>query len=290
MVYVMARYYERQLVGALVRMADGEEPAAAFAASFGPNMVAELGKKYLDEIELLYKSDGARKLVSWRLPYKPPAVRGVEEESPLEDGEVHLLWATIVPPRSKRYSGAAGAGQLAWQRFAAIPVDPGAPLREPGSPSSAEYDLRAAMSARPDEERYRWALARLHFESGRSCTGRRSSSARSMRRCARSTRTRARSIRSCFWPGTSRRAVSSAMRGRGRSVPCKIDPTRMRGWEALAMIAQMQGDIDGAIEYGERTLHVAPEGVDNAAMTARLAKLRELRKRRDERVRAGAPG
>jgi tetratricopeptide (TPR) repeat protein len=276
LVHTMARFYPYQLGDALARMADGESFATAFVASLGPDAWTNLEAYYRKAVLDAYQSrPGSFVVPSWRKPYQAPAiVDSVERESPLGETGLHLLWADLLQRRGDvagqvalAQAHGADSAQLSYMR-ALLHL-------QRHELAEAERELTAAIDARPDEERYRLTLARVHALALEH----------------QPQQALAAMAEQMSWLATHAQAPQSialvavydALRGDVAAARMQvqralaIDPTSAAAYYAIAIVAVAERDIDGAMAAAERSLHLTPEGASGTAAKALLDKLRELR-------------
>jgi tetratricopeptide (TPR) repeat protein len=281
MVYVIARDFQPQLGRALGRMVAGERPTQALAEGFGPAGLAELEEKYRAQVRV-----GLATTRHWRVQYQPPPVGGVEGVEELDDREVHLLWASLEPTLAKGYMAQidlaeAHEGVSPRSRFMR-----GMNHAARDQLTPAERDFAAAVVMRPNEERYRWALAQLHFDDAleRRFTDEQLDKLEpEMRWLVDNARSRDSLILIAHYQARRNRLADARASVMGA---LDIDRASVGGWDLLSAIALAQGDIDGALDAGERALHLAPDGKDMTPTLERLDKVRALRRLREQRTKA----
>jgi tetratricopeptide (TPR) repeat protein len=281
-VHVIARGFQRQLGGALVRMADGEDANQALAESFGPEGLAALDKKYREQAR-----EGAATIISWHVAYQPAPAGGVQAERPLDDRDVHLLWASLQGPLAKGYLAQVELAEKHQGVCARSQFMRGINHAARAQLTPAEREISAAVDARPDEERYRWALAQLHFDDalerhlGDDKLDALDPDMQWLRQHGR--------LRDSFI------LTASYAKHRGQLADARsdieralaIDATSASAWDTLSAIAFAQGDIDGAFDAADRALHIAPDGKEMKETSQRLDKLRALRLKREQRMKSG---
>ena len=275
LVHTMARFYPQQLGTLLARMADGDSFPTALVACFGHDPWTMLNARYLMVIEEAYRMPDRLSVPSWRKPYEAAAVvEPVEQEQTVGDAALHLLWADLQRGRRDVAAQVALAeahggdsAQLAFMRGLLH-------LQRKELPA-AERDLAAAVDARPDDERYRLTLARVHaLAVDRDPAQGLAAMARDMDWLAANAQgSDALALVALFFAlrgelATARTHVKHAL---------TVDPTNARGYFALAVIDANQGDIDGAIEAAERSLRLTPEGYSGAPAKELLGQLRARR-------------
>ncbi len=279
LVYTMARFYPYQLGEALARMAAGESFDTALVASFGADAWTKLDARYHEVVRDTFElRPGTLAVTSWRKPYQAAAtVDPVDQESPLGETALHLLWADLQQGRGDVAAQVALAeahggdsAQLSYMR--------GLLHLQRHELPEAERELAAAVDGRPEEERYRLTLARVHAAALEHEP--------SQGLAAMAPEMSWLAAHAQMPESIALVALYDAFRGDGAAARTQVqralasDPTNTHGYYALAVIAAMQGDIDGAIEAAERSLRLTPEGASGAPAKVLVDKLRDLRARR----------
>jgi tetratricopeptide (TPR) repeat protein len=278
LLYVISRSYAHELDGFLLRLAAGEPSDAAFAETFGPHL-AELEQRYVQQMHA-----GALTAVVRHQKYKASPRGTVESERSLNESEVHLLWASTQPPLAKAYLAQVELAEEHAGRSARSEFLRGVRFAAERQLAPAEHAFNAAVALEPSEERYRWAVAALHFDEALDRHLSLDGLDREMRWLAEHGRLRDSII-----------LVARFQAKRGQLVEARatvqravdLDGAFPDAWDALSEIGMRQGDVDGAIAAAERALRLAPPTVDMRPTLVRLAKLRELRQQRRERVSSG---
>jgi tetratricopeptide (TPR) repeat protein len=216
--------------------------------------------------------------------YQAPPLGTVESERSLDEREVHLLWASTQAPLSQLYLAQVDLAEQHAGRSARSEFLRGVRFAAERQPAAAERAFDAAVALAPDEERYRWAVAALHFDDAVDRHLSLDGLEPEMRWLAEHGRLRDSMI-----------LVARFQAERGRLVEARatvqraldLDGAFADAWDALSEIGMRQGDVDGAIAAAERALRLAPPTVAMRPTLARLAKLLELRQKRDQRVNGG---
>lgn len=277
LVYVLAHGYERELDELLVRLANGEATDAAFAATLGPHLFG-IEQSYNRQMH-----EGVLTMTTRRMEYRAPPWGTIEGERPIDERDVHLLWASSASPLDNVYLlqialAEQHAGPSARSQFMH-----GIHYAVHAQWAEAERAVSAAVAQAPDEERYRWALAKLHFDDATRRHVALDALEPDMRWLADHGRLRDSMILVAAFDAERGRLVearASVERALG------IDGASAYAWDTLSAIGLKQGDIDGAIDAAERALRLAQHGVDMRPTQARLDKLEALRKKREQRIKA----
>jgi len=280
-VHVIARSFQRQLGGALVRMADGEDANRALLESFGPGGLVELDKKYREQAR-----EGAATIVSWRIAYKPAPAGGVEAERALHDRDVHLLWASLQGPLAKGYLAQVELAERHEGVSGRSLFMRGVNHAARAQLAPAEHDFDAAVEEEPDQERYRWALAQLHFEDAveRHFAGAQLDKLEpEMQWLAEHARLRDSLILLARYDALRARLAEARTRIE-RAIA--LDTASAMAWDVLSEVAYAQGDIDSALDAGQRAVNLAPHEKDMKETSQRLDKLRALKLKREQRMKS----
>jgi tetratricopeptide (TPR) repeat protein len=236
----------------LGRMADGASFATAFTDLYGDAGWRHLEQTYLVQTRLAYNGTSAFRGFD-KAYVLPPFADTVDNELPLDDGALHLLWADLQIGRhdvARQVTLAAEHGsesaELSYLRglVAALQNDA----------AKADHELALAVAARPSEERYHLMLARARatqiFEPGAQATlapevewlAAHGQSAQGMALVAIYAALR----------GDVAEALRQVQRGLER------DPTSAQVYLALAVAKASAGDLDGAFEAAQRSWRLTP--------------------------------
>jgi tetratricopeptide (TPR) repeat protein len=276
LIYVLAQGYANELDQFLRRLAAGEAIDDAFAATIGPHTFG-IEQSYNRQMH-----EGILTMIERRTEYRAPPRGTVDGERRLDESEVHLLWAAGSSPADDVFVAQIA---LAEQHAGVSPRSHflrGVSYLVHNQWAEAEREFNAAVALDPSGERYRWVLARLHFDHAVEHHRPLDALEPDMHWLAEHGHQRDSLI-----------LVASFQSERGQLVEARasveralaIDQASPFAWDALSVIGLKQGDIDGAIDAGERALRLAPHGVLLRATMVRLLKLEELRQKRDARIK-----